>query len=58
MSETHKQAKEQSGKHELRVQTAENTLLGSVLERILLSQPLNPLKKCEFEVIPRWVGGT
>ena len=55
MSNTREHAKQQESEQELSEVTAESETLGSVVERILLSQPLNPLRKCEFEVMPRSV---
>lgn len=39
----------------LELSSAKATLPGSLVEQILLSQPLNPLVKCEFEIMPRSV---
>lgn len=55
MSEECEQAKVKRSEHDSFERAAEDTKVGSVVERILLSQPLNPLRKCEFEIMPRSV---
>lgn len=48
-----KQEMVEAGEHGKENTCRQSPVAGSLVEQILLSQPLNPLVKCEFEIMPR-----